>query len=752
MRRYCYGLFGLFLPVLLAAQGRILPAPCLRVCPVDRVCVPCTGQQETIIRTRSDVHVRLDRGVVQYEITETFKNLGARIAEAEFIFPLPGGAAFQDLKLSINGELVAGETMSAVEARRIYESIVQRQRDPALVEWMGSGLLRARIFPINPGEEKKVVIRYQTAARREGNVVRVDVRDVGGNVSNFRKLPSRLRRPNTEREELSHKPVNITFDYPNTVQFGTAYSPTHDLIALKAKAKSYKSVSIVANGANATILVPVRSSSEASLAVLTHAASANNGFAMISISPPTAQQRITPRDITVVVDVSGSMSGSKMVQAKAAVKQLLQTLSNQDRFRLIDFSSTVQSFHDDYSSVTPANVSAANRYIDGLEAQGGTNIAGALREALRVKGTNGRLPVVLFVTDGEPTVGEQDPTAIAAMADSLRGNARVFTFGLGGDVHISLLEQLALSGRGTSQFVAPNESIEHTMSVTAQRLSNPLVTGVRVRGEGIRLTSMLPVTSADIFAGQDLVVFAQYKEAGTGLVVVTGESVNGPVTWRVKATFPAKERENAFIPRLWATQRVGYLSAEKRKNMTEGRASPELDEEIKTLGERYGIPTQFSSYLVVEPGRKPMTSRNAIAGGVSKGIAAGETSTYFEMRVAKDAQEQRSAKSVSAANTVAIRRIEREMATAAKNVGDRIFLLRDSVWTDSRSVGKLDVVRVKPFSEAYFSLLAQIPDLAPIFAIGERVQVVGRQVVIELTPSGAEKLSSAVVSSVERRW
>ncbi len=751
MRRYFYGLFGLFIPALLAAQGRILPAPCLRVCPVDRVCIPCSDQSESIVRTRSDIHVRLDRGVVQYEITETFKNLGVRIAEAEFIFPLPGGAAFQDLKLSINGELVAGETMSAVEARRIYESIVQRQRDPALVEWMGSGLLRARIFPINPGEEKKVVIRYQTAARREGNVVRVDVRDAGGNVSSFRNAPSGPRRPRAERDDSSPKSVNITFDYPDTEQFGTAYSPTHDLVALKAKTKSYNSVSIVANGANATILVPVRSSSEASLTVLTHAASANDGFAMISISPPATPPRITPRDITVVVDVSGSMSGSKLVQAKAAVKQLLQTLSSQDRFRLVDFSSTVQSFRDDYSSATQSNVNAAARYIDALEAQGGTNIADALKEALRVKGTKGRLPIVLFVTDGDPTVGEQNPTIIAAMADSLRGNARVFTFGLGADVHISLLEQLALSGRGTSQFVAPNESIEHTMSVTAQRLSSPIVTDVRVRGEGVRLTSMLPVTPVDIFAGQDLVVFAQYRETGTGSVIVTGETVNGPVTWRVKAAFPAKERENAFIPRLWATQRVGYLSAEKRKNITAGRSSPELDEEIKTLGERYGIPTEFSSYLVVEPGRRPITSRNT-AGGISKGVAGGETTTYFELRVAREAQAQRSAKSVSAASAAAINRIERETATAAKSVGDRIFLLRDSVWADSRPAGKLEVVRVKPFSEAYFSLLAQIPDLAPIFAIGERVRVVGKQVVIELAPNGLDNLSAAAISSIERRW
>src|SRR5881392_3975897 len=135
---------------------------------------PCGIVSPDVVRQSSDVQVNLVDRVLRYEITETFVNRGSRVGEADFMFPLPKGAAFQDLKLSIDGELVAGETMSATDARRIYEEIVRRQRDPALVEWMGYGLLRARIFPINPGEEKRVVVRYQMVAEREGDAVRVD--------------------------------------------------------------------------------------------------------------------------------------------------------------------------------------------------------------------------------------------------------------------------------------------------------------------------------------------------------------------------------------------------------------------------------------------------------------------------------------------------------------------------------------------------------------------------------------------------
>ena len=157
--------------------------------------------RSALVRTRSDVRVELADRVLRYEVEERFVNRGASVGEADYLFPLPANAAFQDLKLSINGELVSGETMNAGEARRIYENIVRSQRDPALVEWMGHGLLRARIFPLNPGEEKRIVVRFQSVAPREGDALRVDY---------FRGARARRDRPSatTARSSftLSYRP------------------------------------------------------------------------------------------------------------------------------------------------------------------------------------------------------------------------------------------------------------------------------------------------------------------------------------------------------------------------------------------------------------------------------------------------------------------------------------------------------------------------------------------------------------------
>src|SRR5213078_1050256 len=165
-----------------------------------------------------------------------------------------------------------------------------------------------------------------------------------------------------------------------------------------------------------TLLVPVRRNAAAAISALAYAPGNEDAFALVTVSPPaTPRNETTPRDVTLVLDVSGSMQGRKMEQARAAGKQLLATLRPDDRFRLIDFSSDVRTFRDEFTAATPENLREANRYLDALEAQGGTNIEGALREALRPSVTSGRLPVVLFVTDGEPTVGEQRPDRLASI-------------------------------------------------------------------------------------------------------------------------------------------------------------------------------------------------------------------------------------------------------------------------------------------------------------------------------------------------
>jgi Ca-activated chloride channel family protein len=391
----------------------------------------------------------------------------------------------------------------------------------------------------------------------------------------------------------------MSFTYPDSARYGAPYSPTHSVENVTT-ARGKRTVTLSGSGSEMTLLLPVRNTRSASISVLSHAAVGESGFALITLTPPVLPPRTTARDVVFVLDVSGSMAGSKMEQAREAGKQLLATLRNGDRFRIVTFSTGVSSFDDNFVASTRENVVRAGAYLDSLEASGSTNFGAAIDEALRSFRSTGneRLPLVLFVTDGAPTVGEQRPEVLAQRAADLRGRARVFTFGVGNDVKAELIETLALEGRGTAQIVNLNESVERAVSVVASRLTSPIVTDLRLQSAGVRLERMHPSDVTDLFAGQDVVVLARYNGSGTATLNFSGTSADGPVRWTSTVNLPAREMGNSFVSRLWATQRVGFLSAERRKN----GANPELDEEIRTLGERYSIPTMFTSYMVVEPG------------------------------------------------------------------------------------------------------------------------------------------------------
>ena len=720
----------------------------------------CGIPSPVVVRQSSDVRVDLVDRVLRYEITETFVNRGSRVGEADFMFPLPKGAAFQDLKLSINGEMVAGETMSADRARQIYEEIVRRQRDPALLEWMGYGLLRARIFPIAPGEQKKVVVRFQTVAPREGDALRVDY---------FRGMRSNQVGMNQDPEGRT----SFVLTYPNDPMYGTAYSPTHSIFEQRygsssesdgyrdnyndrSFASSYRGsvrrVEVRDARGEVTLLIPIRRSTSAAISLLANAPGNDDGFALITLSPPAVHPRAVPRDLTFVIDVSGSMSGQKIEQARAAGKQLLGTLSPMDRFRLIDFSSDVRTFRDDFSTANRENIRAAERYLDQLDAQGSTNISGALDEALSAPVQAGRIPIILFLTDGQPTVGERDASVIAGNVAKQRGSRRLFTFGVGADLNVSLIEQLALEGRGTASFVRPDESVERAVGIVASRLTSPLVTDVRIHAEGVRLLKMHPSGPVDIFAGEDLVILARYDGSGNAVLRFDGQTTSGPVSWTTRVYFPERSRENSFVARLWATQRVGYLSAEKRKH----GGSQEINDEIRDLGERFGIPTEFSSYLVVEPG---MNRQRIIGSGgmqlnsvVTTGAGVTSAPAAVQFEAAKSAAAQRSATSLSAADAAVGMSDSASVSRGVTRAGNVTFVLRDGVWTDVRYKKAGTVLQVKPFSDAYFKLIELVPELREPFSVGERAIVAGRGMAVELTPSGKENLTDRDIALIKDRW
>ncbi|MHB1074338.1 MAG: VWA domain-containing protein, partial [Gemmatimonadaceae bacterium] len=541
---------------------------------------------------------------------------------------------------------------------------------------------------------------------------------------------------------------------------------------------------VLRGSGDATVLVPVRGerAGEGAIGVVTQAgAGGEDAFVLFTIGLPTGggpgsgtRASIRPRDVTFVVDVSGSMSGEKLRQAQAAGRQLLATLRPDDRFRVVAFSSDVRTFEDDFVRATPPQLREATRWIASLDASGGTNIAGALAEALRVGSPRERLPLVVFLTDGEPTVGERDPRAIAERAARGRRGARVYTFGVGSDVNATLLEQLALEGRGTAQFVRPSEDVERAVSLVASRLVDPVLTDVRVRAEGVRLSRMMPAAGSDLFAGQELVVLARFSGRGAGRVIVEGQGVDGPVRWTRELSFGGGRGagDNGFVARLWATQRVGWLSAERRRLLADGRdggggggaALREVEQEIRALGERYGIPTELTSYFVKEPGMV-MTRRGLVNGATGQVAPLPPTvepmpaAAPMDMAASAPSAANAAGRQFEAAKAASAQRAARTMAevvmTDAGAAATRMAMGRsftqdtEGRWVDSRAIAAgATVYRVKGYGAGYFALLRAMPELKEAFALGERVRIAGKGVVVEIGEDGMESLGAEELRAI----
>ena len=302
------------------------------------------------------------------------------------------------------------------------------------------------------------------------------------------------------------------------------------------------------------------------------------------------------------------------------------------------------------------------------------------------------------------------------------------------------------------------------MSVVASRLTDPVVTDLRVRvesngGDRIRLDRLIPADGVDLFAGEDLVLLARYDGDGDATLRFTGRSANGPVEWRQRVRFPERDRDNVFIPRLWATQRLGWLAAEKRR----AGGSRELDDEIRSLGERYAIPTEFTSYLVQEPGMVAQgdllrQERRQMAPGVMSkrdranvggSVTAAPQTSMDSFDAAKVSSEQRAARSLEAAD--AITSATRGDATS-RRIGDRVMILVDSVWTDARHTTDRRTVKVRAYSDAWFTLARELPGAKDVFALGDRVIVDGKSVAIEIVDGGAEQLDAAQVAAIRAQW
>lgn len=700
------------------ADGIIIPDPPVcrgNVCPIT----PFPLSQLQI--KYHYVDVTIDNQIAITRVDQVFYNPSDWAIEGTYVFPLPADAVVTDFKLWIDGEPIKGKVLSSEEARKVYEEIVNKQRDPALLEYIGRGAVQASIFPIPPHGEQRIELNYSQVLSGDNGLVRY------------------VYPLNTEKfSVIPLESVRITVRIRASTPIRAVYSPSHSLSINRLDdgmvIASYEENDVLPVS-DFAIYYSLGENEAFHLLTFRDPGDpvGQDGFFLMLLAPKPGQSNQTiAKDVILVIDHSGSMEGEKFKQAQLAAKYILENLNSEDRFGLVAFSSSVENYS--YQLQRAADQTQAIAWLDELSAVGSTDINRALLEAASM--ASGERPVYLiFLTDGLPTEGETNSQEILNnFATSAPANLRLFTFGVGDDVDTFLLDSLAGEHHGRSTYVRTGEQLDEILSGFYRGIIAPVLTDLELEFVGLSVYDIYPNPLPDLFEGSQIIISGRYRSGGKCDVVLRG-MVNGEHKEFVYSDqeFMSDSRERgdeilSSIPRLWATRKIGYLLNVIRLD----GPKEELISQVVKLSIRYGIVTPYTSYLVTEDLPLGDAVQEKLIEGVYQNVIDSSSAPTSGQGAVDKAAAQGELERLD--NAV---RIDKSASQRVRIVGSHTFVKVDNIWMDTAfNPDNMLTQKVAFLSNDYFALTQSRHEIASAFALGDRVIVVVDGVAYEVVREG----------------
>jgi Ca-activated chloride channel family protein len=689
-----------------------------------------------------DINATLVDQVARVQVSQTFENTGSVQMEVAFVFPLPYDGAIDQLTLLVDGKEHKAQLLSKDEARRRYEEIVRKNRDPALLEWLGAGMFQTSVFPIPPGAKRTVTLRYSQLCRHSDGLT-----DFLFPLSTAKYTSSPLDKLNIRLAIESRAPIKNVYSAGHPVKIDRP-DGTHAVV-------TYEATNVVP-GEDFRLLYDTGEGSIGASVVSYRPKAGEDGYFLLLASPEirAADAQPVAKTVVFVVDRSGSMTGEKIEQAKGALKFVLNNLREGDLFNIVAYDSEIQTFRPELEKYNADTRAAAAGFVDGLYAGGTTDIDAALRRALGMLQDSDRPTYVIFLTDGLPTAGETGEAAIVTRSqEANRVRARLFAFGVGYDVNSRLLDKLVRVNFGQSEYVRPNEDIEAAVSKLYRRIGTPVMTDVAVTVEVDGAPADTPVVNRlypkgpfDLFAGDQVVLVGRYHAAGQAKVTLRGTVAGKEQSF----DFPAElvnhsdDDTNSFVAKLWATRRVGEIIDELD---LKGR-NEELINELVALATEHGILTPYTSFLADETsdvravadnqGRalREAESLNQVSGqyGVAQRAAKGSLQLAMQAPAATAESSAGQAAGLGGGGgyfggNVMYYDAREDKDAAAQNIrqiGRKTFFQRGDRWVDSTVTeeDEKSAQQVERFSRQYFDLVERYGrHVAQYLALDEPVTI-----------------------------
>ena len=496
-------------------------------------------------------------------LLQVYENTSGGVIEGQYRLR-PGTGAHVEGFAYWNGEKkIVGEVFERQTARQVYESVTTRRRDPGLLEEDGEGRFAFKVFPIQPGEKKRVEVRWTKWLERRGATVHY-------------------------RAPLTRADASIVVELVGPVR--DLRSSTHRLRAEEIEG----GVRVRADGGAGELALDYDIGEPdwtPSAYVQPGSGGKDEGWFVLSLAAPkVAASAIAPKDVTIVIDRSGSMTGEPLEQAKAAATNMIRLLDRSDRVNVIAFSDEVDPLFKRPQSLDGDARGAAIEFVEKLTEGGGTDIALALSTAIRSQERRSERPrVVVFLTDGQSDVAQ---AMKAAQTDT--GDVRLFTLGLGKEVNRPLLSRLAALKRGRFTYIEKTSSIVPEMGRLAASISKPLLVGVSIEVEGMEATRLYPRSIPDLFANDELLVTGRMRGTGRAKFTIRGRLAGKAVVF-TRSVDLAKAAARPWVGSMWAQGRVDHLLEE----LSLGATAAELVEEVTTLALAYNFVTPYTAFLAI---------------------------------------------------------------------------------------------------------------------------------------------------------
>lgn len=608
-----------------------------------------------------EIDAAINGSVAEVSVSQTFKNEGSATVETAFVFPIPYDGAIDSMTLLVDGKELPATLVDKDEARKQYEEIVRKAKDPALLEWIGDGLYRTSVFPIPAGETRTVSIRYTQLLRVDSGLVE-------------------FLFPMSAAKYTSKpiKKVAFTLSITGDAEIKNVYSPTYDVVVDRLGKTAVNASCTLEN------IVPSadfrlffdQSADDVSAKIVSYRPDdADDGYFILLASPKIVDENAAPIPRTVVfcLDVSGSMSGGKIVQARDSLKFVLSRLRAEDKFNVVLFGTDVKSFKEELQPCTEEIRAEALAYADVVRASGSTNIEKALRRSFDLLNSDesDAPKYLVFLSDGEPTTGETNEMNLAALArDTNKLRARFFSFGLGYDVNARLLDRFVHDGRGRGEYVKPEENIEDRVAAFYNSIDAPVFANVEFTfaladapDKKYVANRVYPADSVDLFAGEQLVMVGRYSEPGNVRINAKGKVRERDEEKTFEGSFTSKSSDatNAFVERLWALRRIGEIIDELDLN---GK-NDELLKELVDLSKKHGVMTPYTSFLARENTDLNALAANAAAADAAFSQIASSSSGMMGVMQRSAKQGMRGVSNLNGAQTQAIADSNAMMESAA---------------------------------------------------------------------------------------